>query len=78
MDNKNKEIKRKRFENVAAKRVKKVLNDIDVLSKCSNKSNYDYSEKDIEKMMRAIREKVRFLEASFQQKGENNKNEFKF
>lgn len=70
--------RRIRFQNVASKRVQKVLNDLDSLSKCSNKSSYQYDEKDIRKMLKVIKEKVRFLELSFQQKGEHKQDEFKF
>jgi hypothetical protein len=70
--------KRERFEIVAAKRVQKVLDSLESLSKCSHRGNYEYSESDIKKMIRAIKEKVLLLELAFKQQGGKSKNEFKF
>ena len=78
MEKKIENIKRARFKNVASKRVIKVLESIDSLVKCSNKNNYDYSDEDVGKMMKAVKEKVRILETSFYNNLSDEPNEFKF
>ncbi len=51
--------KRDRFLKVAASRVQKALDALDSLSKCSNKANYDYTEAEVRKMERVVKEKLR-------------------
>jgi hypothetical protein len=46
--------KRERFEKVASKRVQKIIDFMRLLGNCSNKNNYEYSEKDVELMFREI------------------------
>ncbi|MCA0398990.1 MAG: hypothetical protein LCH51_16455 [Bacteroidetes bacterium] len=78
MSNNNQTIKRERFKNVAGKRVQKVLDTIDSLSKCANRNNYDYDEEDVVKMMKVLREKVKILEMAFTSNTKSTKNTFKF
>jgi hypothetical protein len=78
MTKRNQNIKRDRFKNVAGRRVQKILDNMDSLSKCANRSNYDYEDADVNKMMRAIREKVKVLEASYNSNTKSTKNTFKF
>ena len=78
MTKRNQSIKRDRFKNVAGRRVQKILDNIDSLSKCANKSNYDYEDADVNKMMQAIRDKVDVLEASYSTSTKSAKNTFKF
>ncbi len=74
-----KNLKRERFEKVAAKRVENVLKHMERLSNCSNKNNYDYTDEDVKKMITAIKEKLRYLETAFaQNSAKENKNFFKF
>jgi hypothetical protein len=71
--------KAERFRRVAAPRVQRVLDSLENLSKCSNKNNYEYSDSDIEKMMRVIRSKVKSLEHKFEDKsGSSKSNSFTF
>jgi hypothetical protein len=71
-------IKRQRFEKIASKRVQKILDDINVLSNCSNKNNYEYSDADVKKMMNAIKAQVKQLEVSFTDQKGHGKQTFKF
>ena len=74
-----KSTRRLRFEKVAAKRTQKILDYLDSLSNCSNRVNYDYSEDDVKKMFKAIKEKVNASEAAFgNELAKKNKNQFKF
>lgn len=70
--------KGERFETVASKRVQIILDRLETLSKCSNTNNYEYSETDVNKMFRAIREKLRNVESMFYQKSSKRKNTFSF
>ena len=42
--------KRERFIRIVEKRVKKILNDFDILGNCSNRSNYEYTDNDVKKI----------------------------
>lgn len=72
-------IKRERFKSVAGRRVQKVLDDMESLSKCSNKSIYEYSDTDIRKMIKAISDKMVLLKLSFEAtNSKSNKQIFEF
>ena len=74
-----KSLRRERFENVAARRVQRIIDYLDSLSNCSNKSNYEYSDEDVKKMFRAIRDAVTKSETTFsRQINKESKNNFKF
>jgi len=60
-----KSLRRERFERVAARRVRSILQYLDHLANCANRNNYDYSDADVRKMFGAIKEKVRTAEAAF-------------
>ena len=51
--------KRARFEKVASSRVQKVINLLILLGNCSNKNNYEFSEKDVELMFSEINRALR-------------------
>ena len=70
--------KRERFINIAGRRVQKVLDDIDSLSKCANKSTYEYSDEEVKKMIKAINDKVLLLKASFNASSKSGKQTFEF
>ncbi len=75
----SKTTRRERFEKVAARRTQNILDSLDSLSKCSNRNNYEYSEEDIKKMIRAIREKLTQTESAFDNEiSKSKKNQFKF
>ena len=50
---------RTRFEKVASTRVQKIINLLDLLGNCSNKNNYEYSEKDVDLMFSEINRALR-------------------
>lgn len=71
--------KRQRFEKVASYRIQKTLDMLDSLGNCSNRNNYEYTPADIEKMFRAIKEKLKETELEFGTKLNKNKSStFKF
>ncbi len=70
--------KKDRFKNVAGRRVQKVLDDIDSLSKCANKSTYEYNDEEVRKMIRAINEKIGLLKVAFSASSKSGKQTFEF
>jgi len=74
-----KSLRRERFETVAARRTQKILEFLDSLANCANKSNYEYNDEDVRKMFAAIRDKVKATEATFGNVlSRSEKNKFKF
>ena len=71
------ENKKERFKRVASKRMQNTLKEMTRLSNCSNTNSYEYDEKDVQKMMRTLTEKIQELRVAFR-KGVKNDNEFKF
>lgn len=78
MTKKSQNLKRDRFVNVAGRRVQKVLDSLDSLSKCANRNNYEFDEEDISKMIKAIKEKIKLLESSYTSNTKTDKNSFQF
>jgi len=73
--------RRERFEKVAGSRVQMILDKIDNLSKCANKSNYEFNTQDVNKMFKAITEKIRIAKLRFENELESKgkgKSIFKF
>ncbi len=66
--------KRKKFVDFAEKRVNKALKAISLIGNLANKNNYRYEEKDVEKILRAIKAETSDLEARFKtgRSGERN------
>lgn len=71
-------LKRDRFKTVAGRRVQKILDDMDSLSKCANRANYDYDAEDVAKMLKALKDKIKVLEASYTSNTKSSKNTFEF
>lgn len=71
-------VKKERFKNVAGRRVQKVLDDLESLSKCANKSTYDYTDEDVRKMMSAINQRVSLLKLAFNNNTKSGKQTFEF
>lgn len=71
--------RRERFKKVAARRVQKIIDSLESLSNCSNRGNYEYSEEDVRKMFKAIREQIGLTETMFDnQLNKKDKKGFKF
>jgi len=69
-------IKRDRFVRIAERRVNKIIDNLDLLGKCSNRRNYEYSEEEVRKIFREIERKVKEIKLQFQG-GARNKGKFK-
>lgn len=71
--------KRERFENVASNRVQRILDTLQLLQNCSNKNNYEYTEKDVERMFTEISSAVKEAKLTFTKElNKGNKIGFKF
>ncbi|MDD6388982.1 MAG: hypothetical protein PUA68_07975 [Bacilli bacterium] len=68
--------KQKKFRELAEKRVNNAIKNIQLIGNLSNTSAYSYSEKDIKKIFKALKEEISIAESKFKSKG-SNKN-FKF
>lgn len=58
-------VKRERFVRVVESRMAKLLDAFDSIGKCSNKSNYEYSENDIREIFKEIAKKTREIKMLF-------------
>jgi hypothetical protein len=71
--------KRKRFEKIAGNRVQFILDKLDLLGNCSNRSNYEYSDEDVKKMFSTIKSRLNQIEVLFKEElDKQNKKKFKF
>ncbi|MGJ0358008.1 hypothetical protein [Aliarcobacter butzleri] len=59
------EDKHEKFKRIVSKRVNELINKIDILGNCSNKSNYYYTEEDVNKIFNAIEQKLRETKSQF-------------
>lgn len=59
---------RDRFKVLAENRTNKIITSLRVLSHCSNKSLYEFSELDVEKIFKAIDESVNETKLKFKSK----------
>lgn len=78
MSKKSNSVRRERFINVAAKRVQKVLDSMESLSKCANKNNYEYTEDDVNKLLKAVKDQMKLLEQSFNERSKTKTKTFSF
>ncbi len=68
------ETKREKFVRLAENRVNYVLNVLNLIGNLSNKSNYDYTKEDVDKIIKTLKKSVSELENKFASK---NRNDFK-
>lgn len=57
--------KRARFIRIAENRTKKIIKMIRLLSNCSNKTAYDYSDEEVKKIFRAIEAELKLAKSKF-------------
>lgn len=65
MDKQKQANKRERFKRLATKRTNSVLKRLKVLGNCANRSAYEYTEEDINKIFSEIERKVKEVKAKF-------------
>jgi len=70
--------KREMFEKVASNRVQKVIDFLGLIGNCSNKNNYEYTEKDVEFMFKEINRAVKEARIIYDKELNKTKTGFKF
>jgi hypothetical protein len=68
---------RRKFIELAEKRVRRALRDIRLIGNLSNRSNYNYTEEDAKKIIKALQDAIAQAKARFDRKGEEQESEFK-
>lgn len=69
-----KETKREKFIRLAENRVNSTIKEINLIGNLANKSNYDYTKDDVDKIIKTLKKSVSDLESKFSSK---NRSEFK-
>lgn len=73
----SKETKHDKFLRLAEQRTNKVLQSISVLGNCSNKSTYEYTEEEVNKLFNAIEKSLKLTKQKFLNNAEAE-DKFKF
>ena len=60
-----KESRSERFKRLASKRTNEILEKIRILGNCSNKSSYEYTEEEINKIFSEIEKQLKLNKAKF-------------
>ncbi len=68
---------RKKFVELAEKRVRRALKDIKLIGNLSNRSNYVYSELDAKKIYKTLQTALGEMKARFDRQGDDNAIDFK-
>ncbi len=68
---------RKKFVELAEKRVRRALKDIKLIGNLSNRSNYIYTEHDVKKISKALQNAISEMKARFDRQGDDAEVEFK-
>ena len=71
------EVDRKKFVELAEKRVRRALKDISLVGNLSNRSNYSYTDEDVKKIYKALRSAVDEMKSRFDRKGVGEEEVFK-
>lgn len=75
---KSNETNRERFIRIAEARTQKIIDMIDLLGNCSNQYNYEYTQKDVDKMFAAIEAALKASKSKFTSENMNKDARFKF
>ena len=73
----SREIDRKKFVDLAEKRVQRTIKDIRLIGNLSNRSNYSYTEEDARKIYRALKAAVDEMKTRFDSKGASAEDVFR-
>ena len=70
-------MKREKFVTLAEKRVNNAINSIRVIGNLSNSNLYEYSDRDVAKIMSALKSELDAVNARFKSGGAKERNSFK-
>lgn len=73
----NSETKRDRFVRIAEARTNKIISMIQLLGNCSNQSQYDYTQKDVNKIFNAIQAELDTAKRRYSVQDSQKGNKFK-
>ena len=59
------ETRHERFKRIAAKRTNEILEKIRILGNCSNKSSYEYTKEEVNKIFSEIEKQLKLTKAKF-------------
>lgn len=68
---------REKFIELAEKRVSRAIKDIRLIGNLSNRSNYTYTQEDVRKIVKALKDEIDALKARFEATGSDSKPVFK-
>jgi hypothetical protein len=60
-----KETRHERFKRIATKRTNEILERIRILGNCSNRSSYEYTEEEVNKIFSEIEKQLKYIKAKF-------------
>lgn len=60
------ETKRQKFQRLAEARTNRIIEQLDILGNLSNKSNYEYTPEEVNKIFRSIERALRRVERQFE------------
>jgi hypothetical protein len=69
--------RRKKFVQLAERRVGNAIKQIRLIGNLSNRGNYSYNQNDVDKIFTALNREVRAMKARFDDGGGDTKSEFK-
>jgi pyruvate-formate lyase-activating enzyme len=71
-------IKSEKFKQLSEKRVNQVLDKLRILGNLGNKSNYQYTQKDVDKIFKAIEKALKESKNKFRSSNKRDNYEFKW
>lgn len=63
--------KYQKFKNLAEKRVNNTIKNIQLIGNLANTSNYEYTEEDVKKIFKTIKDEIYVSESKFRAKNKN-------
>lgn len=70
------ETDREKFTRLATKRVNNALKSIQLIGNLSNRGNYDFTDRDVEKIFAALNSEIKNCRERFNASGQKSKNSF--
>ena len=68
---------REKFVSLAENRVKRAMKDMKLIGNLANRSNYDYTEEDSKKIIKALKDSLEEVRVKFESGGRSGAEEFK-
>jgi hypothetical protein len=69
--------KRRKFVNIAEKRVNRLIKDVRLVGNLSNRSNYQFTDDDVRKIFTAVEAEIRSARRRFESVGSTDTSNFK-